>query len=109
MFHIIWYNYNMKKIHDKYEIFHHCNGEKIVENDKFVNKKFVVTGTLDKFGRDEVKNIIENNGGVTSGSVSKKTDVVIVGRDPGSKYEKAVSFGIEIWDEEKFINKLKND
>ena len=82
-------------------------GEDIVENDNFINKKFVVTGTLDKYSRDEVKQIIENNGGVTSESVSKKTDVVIVGRDAGSKYDKALKLGIEIWNEEKLDDMLK--
>ena len=82
-------------------------GEDIVENDNFVNKKFVVTGTLDKYSRDEVKQIIENNGGLTSESVSKKNDVVIVGKDDGSKYDKALKLGIEIWDEEKLDDMLK--
>lgn len=81
-------------------------GEKVVENKNFVNKKFVVTGTLENFGRDEIKTIIENNGGITSTSVSKNTDVVIVGENPGSKYDKALNFGIEIWDEDKLKEKL---
>ena len=84
-------------------------GEEVVINNNFINKKFVVTGTLDKYGRDEIKNIIENNGGLTSGSVSKNTNVVIVGKDPGSKYDKAISLGIEIWDEEKFEEMLNNN
>ena len=81
-------------------------GDKVVENENFINKKFVVTGTLENYGRDEVKNIIESNGGITSGSVSKNTNVVIVGKDPGSKYDKAVSLGIEIWDENKLREML---
>ena len=83
-------------------------GEKIVENVNFINKKFVVTGTLSKFGRDEIKTIIENNGGSTSTSVSKNTDVVIVGDNPGSKYDKAISLEIEIWDEDKLFEMLNN-
>ncbi|MCR5224178.1 MAG: hypothetical protein K6C11_03435, partial [Bacilli bacterium] len=55
-----------------------------------------------EFTRDEAREIIESNGGNVSGSVSKKTNVVIAGEDPGSKYSKAVELGIEIWDEEKF-------
>ena len=54
-----------------------------------------------------VKQMIENNGGVTSESVSKKTDVVIVGRDAGSKYDKALKLGVEIWNEEKLDDMLK--
>ena len=78
----------------------------VIENANFVNKKFVVTGTLVKFGREEIKQIIEDNGGITSGTVSKKTDVVIVGESPGSKYDKAIELGIEIWDEEKLLEML---
>ena len=82
-------------------------GEKVKENENFLDKKFVVTGTLKNYGRDEIKNIIENNGGITSESVSKKTDVVIVGENAGSKYDKALSLGIEIWDEDKLEDMLK--
>lgn len=81
-------------------------GEDVTDNDNFLNKKFVVTGTLVKFGREEIKQIIEDNGGITSGSVSKKTDIVIVGENPGSKYDKAIELGIEIWDEEKLLSML---
>ena len=81
-------------------------GNAIIENENFKDKKFVVTGTLSNYGRDEIKNIIENNGGFTSDSVSKKTDVVIVGENPGSKYDKALKLGIEIWDERKLNNML---
>ena len=81
-------------------------GEKTINNDNFKDKKFVVTGTLENYSRDEIKSLIEINGGITSESVSKKTDVVIVGKDPGSKYEKAVDLGIEIWDEDILKSKL---
>ena len=53
--------------------------------------------------RDEIKDLLERYDGTTVDSVSKKTDIVIVGDSPGSKYEKAQKLGIEIWDE----NKLK--
>ena len=76
-------------------------GEKEKFNEFITNKKFVITGTIDGISRDEIKSFIENNGGITSESVSKKTDVVIVGKDPGSKYDKALSLGIEIYDENK--------
>ena len=77
-------------------------GEEQKVNEKFTNKKFVLTGTISFMTRDEIKALIESYGGSESGSVSKKTDVVIVGSDPGSKYDKAISLGIEIWNEEKF-------
>ena len=99
---------NIKLINNLKDIGINMNylGEKIVENSNFFNKKFVVTGTLQNYGRDEIKNIIESNGGITSGSVSKNTDVVIVGENPGSKYDKAVNLGVDIWDEEKFNEML---
>lgn len=77
-----------------------------ISNDNFEGKTFVLTGTLNKMGRDEAKEKIEAAGGNTSGSVSKKTDVVIVGTDAGSKYTKAVELGIEIWNEDKFLEML---
>ena len=77
------------------------DGEEIKENELISRKRFVITGTIDKYSRDELKAIIESFGGKTSESVSKKTDVVIVGEEPGSKYTKAVDLGIEIWNQEK--------
>ena len=65
-------------------------------------KTFVLTGTLETMTRDEAQEIIENNGGKTSSSVSKKTDGVIVGTSPGSKYDKAVELNIPIITEEDF-------
>ena len=76
-------------------------GEKIITDSNFTNKKFVITGTISFMPRDEIKSLIESRGGEAIGSVSKKTDVVIVGENPGSKYDKAKELGIEIWNEEK--------
>ena len=76
-------------------------GEKIVQDDNFTNKKFVITGTISFMTRDEIKNLIETRGGEAIDSVSKKTNIVIVGENPGSKYDKALKLGIEIWNEEK--------
>ena len=78
----------------------------IVNNEEITGKTFVITGTLSR-PRDEIKEIIETNGGNVTGSVSKKTDVVIVGNDPGSKYDKAKELGITIWNEEDLNNILK--
>ena len=100
---------NMRLIDDLKKIGINMNyiGNEVLENENFKDKKFVVTGTLDNYSRDEIKDIIENNGGITSGSVSKNTNVVIVGKDPGSKYDKAISLGIDIWDEKKLEILLK--
>ena len=78
----------------------------IVNNENITGKTFVITGTLSR-PRDEIKEILETNGGNVTGSVSKKTDVVIVGTDPGSKYDKAIELGITIWNEEDLNNILK--
>ncbi len=76
-------------------------GGKAKENVLFTNKKFVITGTISFMNRDEIKSLIESFGGKSIDSVSKNTNVVIVGTSPGSKYEKAKNLGIEIWDEAK--------
>ena len=73
-------------------------GEKTIIDSNFQDKKFVITGTIPGLSRDEIKHEIELRGGVTSESVSKKTDIVIAGSNPGSKYDKALSLGITIWD-----------
>lgn len=78
------------------------------ENVNFTNKTFVLTGSLQIFTRDEASEKIELLGGKTSGSVSKRTSVLIVGENPGSKYTKAQELGIEIWTEEEFQEKLNS-
>ena len=83
-------------------------GKEIIMNEDFAGKSFVITGTLEKYSRDQAKEIIESLGGKTIDSVSKKTSVVIVGENPGSKYEKAKNLGIEIWTESVFLEKLPN-
>ena len=65
-------------------------GTQVKQNENFTDKKFVITGTISFMSRDEIKALIESYGGKSIDSVSKKTDVVIVGDAPGSKYDKAV-------------------
>ena len=65
-------------------------------------KTFVLTGGLDSFTRDEARKLIEDLGGRVSSSVSKKTDFVIVGKDPGSKYGNALKLGVKTINEEEF-------
>ena len=88
------YNLNMEYI-----------GKKQNLSDLFDGKTFVLTGTLN-MPREEAKEMIENRGGKVTGSVTSKTSVVIVGVNPGSKYDKAKELGIEIWDEELFVNNI---
>ena len=57
--------------------------------------------------RNDAKELIERLGGKNTSSVSKKTDVVIVGQSPGSKYDDAVKLGITIWNEDEFIEKSR--
>lgn len=76
----------------------------VEEDSNFFGKTFVLTGTLTHITRDKASLIIENKGGKTTSSVTKKTDVVIVGDNPGSKYQKAIDLGISIWNEEEFMN-----
>ena len=76
-------------------------GENERHHDLISGKRFVLTGTLSFTDRDSLSNLLISYGGATSSSVSKKTDVVIVGENPGSKYDKARELNIEIWDEEK--------
>ena len=68
----------------------------------FSGKTFVLTGTLPTMKRSEASKIIEENGGKTSSSVSKKTSYVLAGEEAGSKLTKAQSLGITIISEEEF-------
>ncbi len=83
-------------------------GGDITIDDTFASKTFVLTGSLTNITRDEARDKIESLGGITTNSVSKKTDVVIVGDSPGSKYDKALELGITIWSEQEFLDKLSN-
>ena len=76
-------------------------------DDNFNNKTFVLTGTLSRLTRDEASIEIENRGGKVTSSVTKKTDYVIVGENPGSKYQKAKDLNINILNEEEFLNMLE--
>jgi DNA ligase (NAD+) len=83
------------------------NKNKVIveDTDHILNGKTVVlTGTLTQMKRNEAKAILEKLGAKVTGSVSKKTDYVIAGLEAGSKLDKAKKLGVEVWDEERFIN-----
>lgn len=83
-------------------------GNKIIKNDNFLDKTFVLTGTLSDFSREEASELIIARGGKVTNSVTKKTNVVLVGENPGSKYDKAKSLNITIWNEDEFKKMLEN-
>ncbi|RJO60104.1 NAD-dependent DNA ligase LigA [candidate division WS5 bacterium] len=74
---------------------------------KLEGKSFVLTGSLNTITRDEAEEMIRANGGSASGTVSKNTDFVVVGDNPGSKAEKAEQLGIKILSEEDFLKMIK--
>ena len=74
----------------------------VISESFFTGKKVVLTGTLSSFKRDEATKLIEERGGKVIGSVSKNTDLVLVGENPGSKYDNALKLGIKIIDEDEF-------
>jgi DNA ligase (NAD+) len=71
-------------------------------------KTIVVTGTLENFTRQQIEQMIRQSGGKTSSSVSKKTDFVLTGREPGSKLDKASKLGVKVIDEKQFLEMLKS-
>lgn len=78
-----------------------------IKSGAFAGKTFVLTGELDSMTREQASEKIESLGGKVSSSVSKKTSFVVVGKDPGSKYEKAKQLGVPILNEEEFLKMLK--
>ena len=77
------------------------------KDERFFGKTFVLTGTLENYSRDEASEIIENFGGKTSSSVSKKTDFVLAGEEAGSKLKKANELGVKVISEQDFIEMIK--
>ena len=87
---------NMEQIEDK------------DEDNRFLDKTFVLTGALSKYTREEATKIIEKFGGKTSSSVSKKTSYVLAGEDAGGKLSKAQSLGVRIITEQEFEEMIKH-
>ena len=76
--------------------------EAVRTNTPLTGKTVVVTGTLERHSRGEIETLIRRLGGHPSGTVSKKTDFLVLGKDPGSKYDKAKELGIKILSESEF-------
>ena len=73
------------------------------------NLKFVLTGTLPSLTREEAAELIRQHGGQVMSAVSRKTDYVLAGTDPGSKLAKAQELGVRILDEDAFLRLVKHD
>jgi DNA ligase (NAD+) len=80
---------------------------KMDKNSPFFGRTIALTGSLKKYSRDEAKDIIREIGGKPASSVSAKTDFLLAGKNPGSKYEKAKELGVRIIDEKEFLKMIK--
>ena len=78
----------------------------VKRSDKLLGKTIVVTGTLEKFSRQQAEQAIRQAGGKASSNVSKKTDFVLAGREAGSKLQKAQKLRIEVINEKQFLDLL---
>ena len=85
-----------RKLVERLSKFLQFKGVKKVRGTALAGKTFVITGTLANYSRDAAKKLIEDAGGKVSGSVSKKTDYVVAGDDPGSKLDKAKELGVKV-------------
>ena len=84
------------------------NLKKNSNNNFFSDKKLVFTGSLKKLSREEAKNLANKVGAKISSNISKNTDFLIVGDQPGSKYRKAKELNIKILNEKEWIEKIKD-
>ena len=84
-------------------------GEKTAKSQKLAGKTIVATGTLTKWGRKEINELIESLGGKAAGSVSKKTDYVVAGENAGSKLKKAQDLGVPVLTEDEFEQMIQED
>jgi len=107
-----------------YEYFHHPKNRAVVEqllaagvrperpqrraSNKLAGKTIVVTGALENFTRQQIEQAIRQAGGKTSSSVSKKTDYVLAGKDPGSNLDKARALGITVIDEQRLMEMIQD-
>ena len=102
-------NYNKKLFSElkKYNVNLSYLGKVSIDNEKISGKRFVITGSFNNYSRDDIKEKLESFGGIVGSSVSSKTDYLILGDNPGSKYDKALELNINIIKEndlEEFLN-----
>lgn len=90
--------------------YHGVQEADLAASDSFFNgKRVVLTGKLETFSRATATEWLQNHGAKVSSSVSKNTDLLVVGADPGSKYTKAQELGIEIWNESRFDEVMNSE
>ena len=94
---------------EEYGVNMESSEEEELIDDIFAGKTFVLTGSLEKYTRNEAAELIEKHGGKTSGTVSKKTDYVLAGEDAGSKLTKAQTLGVTIISEDDFEKMLEGN
>jgi len=100
---------NIKMIYELKELgVRTCKEKEEEKLNIFKGKTFVFTGTLECCSREKAKELVEKLGGKATNSVSKKTSFVVVGENPGSKYEKAKKLGVKILDEKEFLELVKD-
>jgi DNA ligase (NAD+) len=86
-----------------------ADGEKAVASSPLAGKTIVITGTLQKMSRKEATDLLESLGANVTGSVSKKTDLLVAGEKAGSKLDKAKKLDVTIWDEETLLSHLPEE
>ena len=96
-----------RRLVEKLRPYLHFTGKKKERGTALAGKTFVLTGTLANHSRDAAKKMIEDAGGKVVGSVSKKTDYVVAGADPGSKLDKARELGVKVVDEKEMEELVK--
>ena len=100
--------HNVELINKLIQLGIHWSKEWAIKKSRIAGKTFVFTGSLKSLARNEVKEKLEYLGGKTSSSVSKNTDYVVIGENPGNKYDKAKELGVSILNEETFLDLLEN-
>ena len=81
---------------------------KSITSNALSGQTFVITGSFENYGRDEIKALLEQSGAKVSSSISKKTNVLLVGANPGSKLAKADALGVTVYNENDLVKLLKD-